>query len=554
MHKNNNIRKLAKWHREGKLSRRDFLRDSTLLGLSATAAFSIVGMTAPSTALAQNLPQGGTLRMGMRVLDISNPHAISFDEGGTPVRAVCDHLVRTGQDNITRPWLLEGWEATDDLRTWTFMVREGVKWHNGRAFTAEDAIWNINHALAPETGSSIVGLMGDYMLSEVETGANDADGNPILRSELWDANAVELVNSHTFKLNVKTPQVGIPEHFFHFPFYMLDPEEGGKFGVGSNGTGGYRLVEHVIGERSVLERVEGDYFMPGANLDRIEITDFGEDSNAAFGALVTGQVDGIYELSENQAPMVAAADDVEIYRKTTALTAVARGKVDKPPFDNPLLMKAIRAATNSESVVKRALRGRATVADHTHVSSIHPEWKDLGPYPQDIEGAKAILTEAGYPDGIDLEFSVKTQPSWELDVAQVMVEDWAKAGIRVKIQTMPSSVFWDQWTDFPFSLTGWGHRPLAPMVLALAYRTGAPWNESSFSNAEFDSLLTQVNGTIDPDERIEITGKLMAIMRDTGPITQPFFMQVAAAYNSRVKGFDMHPTKYIFFDEIAVES
>jgi len=492
--------------------------------------------------------------MGMRVLDISNPHAISFDEGGTAVRPVCDYLVRTGQDNITRPWLLEGWEVTDDLRVWTFKVRDGVKWHNGRAFTAEDAIWNIKHALAPETGSSIVGLMGDYMLKKVPTGENDSEGNPVLRSELWDANAVEMVDTLTFKLNIQVPQVAIPEHLFHFPFYMLDPEEDGKFGVGSNGTGGYRLVEHAIGERAILERVNNDYFMPGAHLDRIELIDFGEDSNAASGALLTDQIDGIYELSENQAPMFEAAKDVVIYRKTTALTAVARGKMDQPPYDNPLVMKAIRAATNGTNVVETALRGRATVADHTHVSSIHPEWKDLGPYPQDIEGARAILAEAGYPDGIDLEFSVKTQPAWELNVAQVMVEDWAKAGIRAKIQTMPSSVFWDQWTDFPFSLTGWGHRPLAPMVLALAYRTGAPWNESSFSNAEFDDLLTEVNGTIDPVKRTDITGKLMEIMRESGPITQPFFMQVATAYNKRVKGFEMHPTKYIFFDQMAVES
>jgi peptide/nickel transport system substrate-binding protein len=554
MHDNKNIRKLANWYSEGKLSRRDFLRDSTLLGLSTTAAFSIVGMAAPSPARAQNLPQGGTLRMALRVLDVSNPHAITFDEGGTAVRPVCDYLVRTGQDNITRPWLLEGWEASEDLLTWTLKVRDGVKWHNGRTFTSEDVAWNIRHALAPETGSSIVGLMGDYMLSKVETGENDDDGKPVMLSELWDSNAVEIVDPLTLRLNVKTPQVSIPEHLFHFPFFMLDPEEDGVFGVGSNGTGGYRMVEHVIGERSVLERVEGDWFMPGANLARIEVTDFGEDSNAAFGALVTDQVDGIYELSENLAPMVEAAEDVVIYRQTTALTAVVRGKMNQPPFDNPLVMKAVRAATNGENVVERALRGRADIGDHSHVSPIHPEWKDLGPYPQDIEGARAILAEAGYPDGIDLKFSVKTQPAWELDAAQVMVEDWAKAGIRATIQTMPASVFWDQWTDFPFSLTAWGHRPLAPMVLSLAYRTDAPWNESSFSNAEFDDLLTQVNGTIDPDARIEITGKLMEIMRESGPISQAFFMQVSTAYNARVKGFEMHPTKFIFFDEMAVET
>jgi len=149
------IRRLKGWYREGRVSRRDFLRQSTLLGLSSAAAYSFVGLSAPESARADgHLPRGGTLRMGMRVLDISNPHAITFDEGGTAVRPVCDYLVRTGQDNITRPWLLERWEASDDLRSWLLHVRPGVNWHSGRAFTARDAAWNIDHVLRPETGSS----------------------------------------------------------------------------------------------------------------------------------------------------------------------------------------------------------------------------------------------------------------------------------------------------------------------------------------------------------------------------------------------------------------
>ncbi len=554
MTENANISKLRAWYREGRVSRREFLRDATLLGLSAPAAYAFTGLAAAPTARAQSLPQGGTLRMGMRVLDISNPHAISFDEGGTALRPVCDYLVRTGRDNITRPWLLEKWEASDDLRTWTLTVREGVNWHNGRAVTAEDVAWNIRHALAPETGSSIVGLMGDYILTDTPTGETDENGDPVTRAELWDANAVEVTGDRSVVLNVKTPQVAIPEHLFHFPFFILDPEEGGSFGPGSNGTGGYTLKEHAIGERAVLERVPGEHFMGGCHLDRIEITDLGEDSNATLGALITGQIDGIYELSENQSPMIEQAPDIAIYRATTALTAVTRGKVTEPPFDDPRVMKALRLATNGQAVVDRALRGKATLSDHTHVSPIHPEWTDLGPYEQDIEGAKALLAEAGYPDGLDLDYVVKTQPSWELDVAQVMVEDWAKAGIRVRIQTIPAATFWERWTEYPFSLTAWGHRPLGTMVLALAYRTGAPWNESSFSNARFDELLTEISGTVDIDRRKEIMADLMRIMREEGPIVQPYFMQVATAYNVRVKGVEMHPTKYIFFDELAVES
>ena len=548
---NPTLTRLTEWMREGKMPRREFLRQSTLLGLSAASAYALAGLAQPARAQG-SLPRGGTLTMAIRVMDVSNPHAISFDEGGTTIRPVCDYLTRTGQDNITRPWLLDRWEASEDLRSWTLRIREGVNWHNGRPFTAEDAAWNVAHVLAPETGSSVLGLMSNYMLTEVPTGEMDEDGNEVMRSELWDASAIEVVDDLTLRLNLRVAETAVPEHLFHFPFYMLDPEEGGSYGVGSNGTGPYTMVEHGVGEMAVLERVPGAHFSGGGYLDRIVLTDLGEDANASLSALLTGQVDGIYELSETQAPMVANADNIRIYRADTALTSVVRGKVTQEPFDDPRIMRAMRHATNPQPVIERALRGNAAPGDHTHVSPIHPEWADLGPYEYDPQLAAEILADAGYPDGIDLEMVVKTQPAWELDVAQVMVEDWAQAGFRVTLQTLPASSFWDRWTEYPFSLTAWGHRPLGPMVLGLAYRTGVPWNESDFSNERFDALLTEIGGTVDPDERQRIMGELMTIMREEGPIVQPYFMQVSTAWNERVLGFEMHPTKFYFFDEMAV--
>lgn len=557
MTENKNISRLKGWYQEGRVSRRDFLRQSTLLGLSSVAAYSFAGLTAPELARAQDgaKPKGGTLRMGMRVLDITNPHAIGFNEGATTLRPTCDFLVRTGADNITRPWLLSGWDVSDDLRSWTLRVRDGVNWHSGRAVTGEDVAWNIRHVLAPGTGSSVVGLMGSYMLEEVETGEKDDEGNPVTVSELWDSNAVELVDPMTVRLNLKQPQGAVPEHLFHFPFFIIDPEENGSFGVGSNGTGAYRLVEYQIGERAVHERIEGTHFMgEGPHLDRIVVTDLGEDPNAVVGALMADQADMLYEISENQVPVVADAPQIKVYRATTGATAVTRGRMDQPPFDDPRVMKAMRLATNSENVITRALRDNATEGDHTHVSPIHPEWVDLGDYTYDPEQARALLAEAGYPDGLEIEYNVKTQPAWELQVAQVLVEDWSKAGINATIQTLPASVFWDNWTTYPFSLTAWGHRPLGMMVLSLAYRTGAPWNESGFSHSEFDRLLDDIEGTVDPDERKEIMGKLMTIMREEGPLVQPFLMDVANAVNERVKGFEQHPSKYIFFEPLAVET
>jgi peptide/nickel transport system substrate-binding protein len=102
-----------------------------------------------------------------------------------------------------------------------------------------------------------------------------------------------------------------------------------------------------------------------------------------------------------------------------------------------------------------------------------------------------------------------------------MVEQWKQAGIRVKINVMPSIQYWEVWRKVPFGFTTWAHRPLGLVGLALAYRTGVPWNESKYSNPEFDRLLTQAEGTIDVAARREIMAPLERMLQDGGPIVQP---------------------------------
>src|SRR5207245_504550 len=141
---------------------------------------------------------------------------------------------------------------------------------------------------------------------------------------------------------------------------------------------------------------------------------------------------------------------------------------------------------------------------HHHVSPVHPKYAKLVPFQRDVAKARRLLAEAGHPNGIDTEIVCRPQPGWELLAVQAMVEQWKEAGIRVKINVMPSTQYWEVWTKVPFGFTTWAHRPLGIMSLALAYRSGGPWNESKYSNPEFDRLLTQAEGTLDVASRREI--------------------------------------------------
>ncbi len=119
---------------------------------------------------------------------------------------------------------------------------------------------------------------------------------------------------------------------------------------------------------------------------------------------------------------------------------------------------------------------------------------------------------------------------------------------------LPGAQFWEIWAKTPFGMTSWTHRPLVVMVLGLAYRAGVPWNESSYDNPEFDSLLTKAEGILDVEARREVMKELETIMQEDGPIVQPLWRSSFTAMDKRVKGFKMHPTNYLFANEWAIES
>ena len=537
----------------GRIDRREFLRIATLLGVSAPAAYGLLGMVDPTRAFAQAaLPKGGRVRIGMRVHEVKDPHTVSWVEASNVLRQSNDYLTRTGRDNVTRPWLLERWEPSPDLKTWTLRLRKDVKWSNGKPFVADHAVWNIRRVLDPSTGSSVLGLMQSFLLDEFETADVDKDGKKKKSTRLWDSKAIEKVDDYTVRLNGKSAQLAVPEHLFHYPFFMLNPEENGAFKVGMTGTGAFTLESYEVGRRAVV-RARKDYWGRGPNLETIEFIDLGSDASPYIAALASKQVDGLFEVDFGQLDAIKALPHIDLYPVVTAQTAVARGRYDEKPFNDKRVRTALKLATDPQKVLDIVMRGAGAVAEHHHVAAVHPEYAKLPPMKRDVARAKQLLAEAGYKDGIDLDIQCQAQPAWEQAAVTVMVESWKEAGIRTKINVTPSTEYWKNWTKLPFGFTRWTHRPLGVMTYSLAYRTGVPWNEAGYSNPEFDRLLTEAEGTLDVEKRRAIMAKLEAIMQEDGPIVQPIWRAIQTAYDKRVKGFTAHPTLYIFGEELAVQ-
>ena len=536
--------KLAQKFKDGKVDRREFLRTSTLLGLSSAVAYSIAGLPETGRVTKRARAAGGTVRLSMRVQPIESPHTYSWIQDSMMSRNVIEYLTLTASDNITRPWLCEKWEASDDLKTWTLNLRKDVKWSNGEPFIADHVVWNIKRCLDPATGSSVLGLMKGYMMND----AGDA---------LWDANAVEKVDDNTVRLNARVPQLAVPEHFFHYPFPMMHPSSEGKFpGVGSLGTGWADIVEYELGKKCVVKRRSEPYWAGGGHLDTVEFIDHGDDPAASLGALASGQVDGLWRAEIAQLAAVRKMEQIQLYESATAQTGVARMQPIHEPWGDARIRKAMRLAIDTEQVLRVAHAGLGLPGEHHHVCPIHPEYAKIPFMKQDFEAAKKLLAEAGKPDGFETELFANADDDWEARACNAMAEMWKQIGVNVKVSVLPGAQYWEIWNKdtAPFAFTSWTHRPLGVMVLGLAYRTGVPWNESFWSNAKFDELLSKAEGILDVDERRKVIEEIEILMQEEGPIVQPLWRSVFMAMDKKVKGFTAHPTQYIFPWEWSLEA
>lgn len=537
---------------EREIDRRDFLRTATLLGMSAATAYGVAGGLAPASAQAAK-PKGGTLRISTTVYDVKSPATASTTAHPLIYAQVVEHLTRTGADNVTRPHLLESWSPSEDLRTWDLKIRPGIKWHTGRAFTADDVIWNLTRLLSDEAGSSVLGLMKGYMLNEIDTGEVNERGKKVIRHELWDANAIEKVGDLTVRLNLKAPQLAVPEHLFHYPAVMLDPAEDGVFGPGANGTGAFTLTELEVSRRAVLE-AKPDYWGDGPYLDRVEFIDVGGNEQAIVNALVSKQVDGAFQILPDFFPVLEREEHLAYHEVTTADTSITRMNVTHKPFDDARVRLAFRLAIDPAKANSVTYGPFSTPAEHHHVSPIHPEYAELPAWQRDVEKARELLTEAGYADGVDVELTIQQNPPHHLRNATALAEMWEEAGIRAEIKVVPNAQYWDVWLTAPLGATVWAHRPLAVINLALAYRTGVPWNESGYSNPEFDSLLDTAESVPDPVERRAHMEQIERLLQEDGPIIQTYWRKLFTFYDKRVVGFAMHPTYQVFCEELALEA
>ena len=538
-------------YQKGKISRREFIRYSALLGMSVAAAGRMVyagGQQQPSVSpVTAGMRRGGIVKAACAVLKVGHPAQLSWNAHDLFYMQIASYLTYTDIQNITHPYLLKNWQVSDDLKTWTLNLKQGVTFNNGDEFTADDVIFTYNEWLKEDVGSAMLGLVGSYL----------------------EPTGIEKVSKYQVKLHLTRPEIAVPEHLFQFPALVLNHKTfEGDFLKTPHGTGPFTLELYREGEIARMRRRE-DFWIKGTDgkplpyVDGIELIDMGTEYPAQIAALKSGDIhimnmsDGAPAATIYQA--VKGDPSVAVVGFPTARVKVIRMRSDIKPFDDNRIRSALKKCQNREKILQLAHFGEGVLGHDTHVSPAHPEFCEMPVPKYDPEGAKRLLADAGHPNGLDIKIAVIADQSDAVRTAEVLKEDCAPAGFRLTIDTMPASKYWEQWTEVDLGITQWAHRPLGTMVLGLAYvgdSSGKPvaWNETRWVDKQFNELYKQASGTYDVNERRKIMCKLEKIQMERGSIGIPYWMNFWSLHNKKFHDVPPSPIDVWYFDASWLEA
>ena len=485
---------------------------------SATEEAVVEAMIATEEAAQSGEPKyGGTLTVAFKANQATLDPALLITFPDIAIhQAAYDNLLMIQPDLSLKPELATSWEPSDDLSSYTFHLRQGVKFHHGKDFKAEDVIFTFNRLLDP------------VLDSPARTIFNSIEN-------------MEALDDHTVRFDLTGPNLFFPESLsIYFARILPADVDEDRLTLEEFGTGPFIITEHLPVERTTMVR-NPDYWEEGRPyLDEYVIVFIPEVATRA-NALKNGDVDIVAQLQPQSVPEIQAHSETTVL-STPSLTNIGLDMDTRvPPFDNKLVRKAMQAATDREAIKQAATLGMGVIGSDHAVWPRDPRYAPQhAPPDYDPELAKSLLEQAGYPDGIDVTLHTADVGPGTIELAVTFKEGAAPAGIRVDVQRVPADGFWeDVWSVVPFSVVYWSGE-LVDQLMELQYHSESVWNAPRYNNPVYDALLAKARGQ-DLEGQKETYAEMQRILIDDVPRIVPAFQPMLYGARANVRDANPHP-------------
>jgi len=501
------LKKLEKMYTRGKITRREFIVRLSALGLAASISPTLLS----SAAEAATPQKGGRFRLGLgqgATTDSIDPGQLVSTAPQMVHLQVRNCLTELDHTYSPVPELAESWESSADATQWTFKLREGVEFHNGKTLEAEDVIYSINYHRGEDSKSS-----GKALVTAVKD--IKADGKDTV----------------VFTLNGGTADFPIIMSDYHlaiFPVGTKDFEKG-------MGSGAYQLVEWEPGVRALAKR-NPNYWKEGrGHFDEVE-TIYIADVNARTNALKTGQIDAMNGCERKTFHLLEKMKNLKTINATGTTHYTIPMLCDTAPFDNNDVRLAMKYGINREQLVQQVLRGYGAVGnDHPIAPSQRYFASDLAQRTFDPDKAKFHMKKAGMLDHVFKLHTSDAAFAGAVDSAVLIKESAAKAGIKIEVVRAPGDGYWsDVWMKKPWCFSFWGGRPSEDWMFTMGYAADAAWNEARFKGKRFNELLLAARAELDDGKRRSMYTEMQTIMCNEGGSIIPMFANLLMATSPKV--------------------
>lgn len=504
------LKYLAKGATTGGLSRREFMGRALAAGVSLTVASQLFA----DSAQAQEPKRGGHLKLGLEggsATDSNDPAKFLSQVMFCIGRCWGDMLVEseplTGQPV---PALAESWEPSADASTWTFKIRKGVKFHDGKDLTIEDVVKTLQRHTDEKSESGALGVMKSIK------GIKADGGNLVLTLTEGNADLPLLLTD------------------YHL---VIQPNGGYDDPSSANGTGPYKMTSFEPGVRATFERNKEDWRTDRGFVDSIEIIGI-NDATARIAALSSGQVHYINRVDPKTVSLLKRAPTVEILSTSGRGHYVFIMHCNTAPFDNNDLRMALKYSMDRETMVEKILGGYGKVGNDFPINetyALFPEGIEQRAY--DPDKAAFHYKKSGHSGPVLLRTSDVAFPG-AVDAAVLYQESAKKAGIEIEVKREPGDGYWSNvWNVQPYSTSYWGGRPTQDQMYSTAYLSTADWNDTRFLRPDFDKILLEARSELDEAKRKEMYRDMAMMVRDEGGLILPMFNDFVNAASKQVKGY-----------------